>query len=264
MDESPGSSPFASAAAYYDRFRAPYAPGALDAVIAALALGRTARVLDLGCGPGTIAIPLSLAVGEVVAVDLDSQMLAEGQRLAAAQGRHNICWIQGRAEDVLPGLGQFHAAVLGQSLHWMDRDLLLKQLADAVVDGGGVAILDEGARRMPESWAGIAAGVAARYLGRTGRHPLKHPETDHEPSLRRSAHFSDFTVREFSHQITRDVASIVGCIYSGVGATREMFGDRAPAFEAELTQALLRFNPSGVFNEQLETAVFLAPKRRRP
>ena len=39
-----------------------------------------------------------------------------------------------------------------------------------------------------------------------------------------------------------------------------MFGDRAPDFEAELFEALMRFNPSGVFREHLETEVLLAPK----
>jgi 2-polyprenyl-3-methyl-5-hydroxy-6-metoxy-1,4-benzoquinol methylase len=40
---------------------------------------------DLGCGPGTIAIPLSRTVAEVVAVDLDADMIAEGRPLAASQ-----------------------------------------------------------------------------------------------------------------------------------------------------------------------------------
>ena len=258
MDDSP----FASAAIYYDRYRAPYASGALDQVIAAFALGPGSRALDLGCGPGTIAIPLSRVVAEVVAVDPDPHMLAEGQRLAAEMGRGNIRWIQGRAEDVLPGLGHFHAVTLGQSLHWMDRDLVLRRLADIVEDGGGVAILDEGRRRAPESWAGVAADLVSSYLGPTGRHPSKHPEMDHEPSLRRSTHFYIFTVREFPSEITRDVVSILGCVYSSVRSTKPMFGDRAPAFEDELSRILIRLNPSGVFHEALETAVYLAPKAR--
>jgi ubiquinone/menaquinone biosynthesis C-methylase UbiE len=262
MADSPRPSPFADVAAYYDRFRAPYAPAALDHIVTAFALGEGARVLDLGCGPGTIAIPMSRSVAEVVAVDPDARMLAEGRRLAAQKGRSNIRWIQGRAEDVLPGLGQFRAVTLGQSLHWMDRDLILRRLADVVEDGGGLAILDEGARRPQESWAGVAMGLAASYLGRGSRHPLKHPEVDHQPSLRRSTHFQAFTQREFPSEITRDVSSIIGCVYSSVGAARQMFGDRAPAFEAELSRALIRLNPSGEFRETLETAVFLAAKSR--
>jgi ubiquinone/menaquinone biosynthesis C-methylase UbiE len=219
-------------------------------------------VLDLGCGPGTLAIPLSRVAAEVVAVDLDAAMLAEGRRLAATEGRANIRWVEARAEDIGSELGPFDAVTFGQSLHWMDRDRVLAQAANLLKDGGGLAIVDEGRDRAPESWMRVAATVAAGYLGRRGRHPLKHPESDHEPSLRRSRHFAAFTVREFPSEITRDVASVLGCVYSGVQATRPMFGDRVAAFEADLSEALLRFNPSGVFHETLATAVFIAPKAR--
>ena len=257
MDESP----FAEAAAWYAAGRPPYAPGALAHVVGGLGLGVGSRVLDLGCGPGVIAIPLSRTVAQVIAADLDANMLAEGRRLAAEAGRDNIRWVQGRAEAVLPELGRFDAVTLGQSLHWMDRDLVLRLIGEALVDGGGLAILDEGLARTPESWAPIAAEVVARYLVRPGRHPGKHPEIDHAPSLRRSAHFADFTVREFSGEIARDVRSILACVYSSVGASRAKFGDRAAAFEADLTQALLSREPSGLFHERIETAVYLARKR---
>ena len=44
---------------------------------------------------------------------------------------------------------------------------------------------------------------------------------------------------------------------------RNLFGDNAEAFEAELTKALLRLNPAGVFNERIETEVVIAPKISR-
>ncbi|MGP3936494.1 class I SAM-dependent methyltransferase [Nonomuraea sp. KM88] len=71
---------FGGAAPYYARYR----PGYGEAVIAHLAetLGSDSRVLDLGCGPGTIAIPLAPGVKAVFAVDPAQEMLAEGRRLA--------------------------------------------------------------------------------------------------------------------------------------------------------------------------------------
>jgi len=42
-----------------------------------------------------------------------------------------------------------------------------------------------------------------------------------------------------------------------------LFGGSASAFEAELTKALLSLNPAGVFYEQVETEVIIAPKRVR-
>ena len=254
-------SPFDDAAIYYDRFRAPYAPAALRYIGDTLGLGRDARVLDLGCGPGTIAIPLSRLAVEVVAVDPGAAMLAEARRLAALRGVTNIRWIQGRAEDLPSDLGTFQLVTMGQSFHWMDRDRVLRQLADLVEPGGALAILDEGRRRPQESWEPLAAAVARQFLTRRGRHPLKHPEVAHAPSLRRSSHFADFTVREFAFEITRDTASILGCVYAGVGLSKSALGERAAAFETELVEALLRLNPSGLFHEQLETAVLIAPRR---
>lgn len=188
-------------------------------------------------------------------------MLAEGRRLASARGAKNIRWIQGRAEDIASDLGTFQLVTMGQSFHWMDRDHVLRRLVEVLEPGGGLAILDEGRRRPQESWEPVVAEVAERFVGPRGRHPLKHPETAHEPSLKRSDHFANFTVREFPWEIVRDTASIVGCSYSGVSVSKSMLGDRTSAFEAELVQALLQLNPSGVFREQLETSVLLAPMR---
>jgi SAM-dependent methyltransferase len=163
----------------------------------------------------------------------------------------------GRAEDVLPGLCAFDLVTMAQSFHWMDRDLVLARLAEAIRPGGGLVIVDEGRRRPQESWELVAGQVVERFLGRTTRHPLKHPEKAHEPSLRRSHRFSDFTVREFASQLTRDLASIRGAVYSGISSARPLFGDRLAEFETALTAALLELNPTGVFHEQLETAVYV-------
>jgi len=257
-------SPFEAAAPYYDRFRPPYAPEAFDYVVAALGLGPGARVLDLGCGPGTLAIPLSRQVAEVVAVDPDAGMLAQGERLAAERGAGAIRWVHASAEAVCGELGDFDAVAMGQSFHWMRRDLVLAQLGRIVRDGGGLALIAPGKRRPQESWEPVAAEVVRRYLGERPRHPGANPqEPEHEPALRRSGHFHSFATREFPSRINRDVASILGCLYSISSSAKPLFGDRAPAFERDLTAALLAANPSVVFEEQLETEVLIAPKMAR-
>ncbi len=252
--------PFESAAPFYDRFRAPYASAALDYVVQASRLGRNSRILDLGCGPGTLAIPLSRSVAEVVAVDPGTGMLAQARRLASEGDATNIQWVQCRAEDLATAHGTFDLVTMGQSFHWMDRDRVLFHLADFVREGGAIAILDEGRRRPQESWEPAAAQVINRFLGAPERHPQKHREVEHEPSLRRSSHFSEFSRQEFPFELTRDVASILGCVYSSIRVSRSALGEAASQFELELTDALLRESPSGVFKERLETSVLLAPR----
>jgi ubiquinone/menaquinone biosynthesis C-methylase UbiE len=258
------SSPFAGTAPYYDRFRAPYAQAAIHFIFERYSLSKGVRALDLGCGPGTIAIPLSYTVGEVVAVDPDGAMIAEGRRLAASRGRHNIQWLRSRAEDIPLGAEPFRVTTIGQAFHWMDRDEVLRKLAILITDGGGLALVNAGKRRPQESWEPVADQIVAKFLLPRTRHPKSNPqEPEHEPALVRSKYFSNFTAHEFPSTITRDINSIIGCIYSISRSARPLFGDNAKAFEAELTKALLSLNPAGVFNEQVETEVVIAPKRAR-
>lgn len=260
MADSPAAWPFADAAPYYDACRPPYAPDALTFVADAFGIGPGVRVLDLGCGPGTLAIPLSRLGARVVAADPDAAMLAEGRRLAREGGAGDVQWLCGRAEDVVADAGTFRLATFGQSLHWMDRDLVLERLGSAIEADGGLAIFDETPGAPRESWARTAAQVVSRYVGRPPRHPMKHAEAAHEPSLLRSRHFATFEAHGFTVAFDRSPASILGCIYSGVHTTRPAFGDRRDRFEAELLQALSALNPAGVFRERAATSVWIARK----
>jgi len=261
MPASFDTSPFAGTAPYYDRFRAPYARAAIDFIVERYDLDEGVRALDLGCGPGTIAIPLSCAAAQVVAVDPDAGMIREGQRLAASLGRQNIQWLQSRAEDISLGSGPFRVCTIGQAFHWMDRDQVLRKLAILIADRGGLALVNPGRRRPQESWEPVADQLIAKFLGPRTRHPKSNPqEPEHEPALIRSECFSRFTAHEFSGAITRDIRSIIGCVYSRSSSARPLFGDKVQTFEAELTKALLSLNPAGTFNEQIETEVVIAPR----
>lgn len=57
--------------------------------------------------------------------------------------------------------------------------------------------------------------------------------------------------------------SIIGCVYSISSSARPLFGNNAKAFDAELAKTRLSLNPAGVFNEQVETEVVIAPNTAR-
>lgn len=76
---------FRGAAAYYRRGRLPYAPGLADVLAGVLKLDGHGRLIDVGCGPGTLALGLAHLFSEVVGVDADSGMIAEATRYAGGR-----------------------------------------------------------------------------------------------------------------------------------------------------------------------------------
>jgi len=251
---------FKGAAAFYERHRAPYAQAAIEFAVERLGVRGASRLIDLGCGPGTLARRFAPRVAEVIAMDPDADMLAEGRRLATSEGHSNITWMRAGSAELGQLKETFRAAVMGQSFHWMDRDRVLRDLHGLVEDGGGIALINPGRRRPQESWEPVVAEVVQRYLGSPPPHPQRNVEPHHTPALHRSA-FEITDDTEFSSTIRRDIPSIIGAVYSASGSTQRLFGDRLGDFEADLTAALRRLRPGGDFQETIETGVVVAMKR---
>jgi len=254
---------FAGAAEYYARYRVPYPPSAIAYIAESFALDRGCRALDLGCGPGTLAIPLGAIVGEVTAMDPDPGMLWTGRRLAKEAGVGNIRWIAGGSRDLAQARGPFRLAAMGQSFHWMDRHQVLEDLRGLIEPAGGIALVAPAARRPQESWEEAADEVVRRFLGEPATHPQRNPEPRHEPALDRSE-YEIVARREFPSTVERDFASILGALYSMSGSARRLFGDEGPRFETELREAMGELNPAGVFREKVETEVVIARLRTKP
>jgi len=126
--------------------------------------------------------------------------------------------------------------------------------------GGGLVVINPGRRRPQESWEPLAHEVVSRYVTPRARHPSKSPELAHEPSLLRSAAFSEFTPTEYAMEFERDIASIIGYAYSMSNSPKSDFGTRAADFERELSSELLKMSPSGIFRERVETELIVAKR----
>jgi SAM-dependent methyltransferase len=92
-----------------------------DALAQELALGGRGRLLDVGCGPGSLALVLAPQFEWVVGIDADADMIAEARREAERLAVRNADWIAMRAEDITPALGAFRVVTFAQSFHWMDK-----------------------------------------------------------------------------------------------------------------------------------------------
>jgi len=103
-------------------------------------------VLDLGCGPGRLTVPLARRVGaqgHVVAVDIRDGMLDRARDKARAAGLTNIQFIRGAAGEVALGNDRFDRTFLVTVLGEIpDRDAALKEIFAALKPGGTLSVTE--------------------------------------------------------------------------------------------------------------------------
>ena len=68
-----------------------------EALVKSLGIKPPLKVLDLGCGDGTTAIPLALAGAEVVGIDIAKNLVDAGNRRATEMGLNNLTFQEGDA-----------------------------------------------------------------------------------------------------------------------------------------------------------------------
>ncbi len=130
---------FESAAQYYLQGRPAYADRLIRRVAGLLGLDGAQKVLDLGTGPGQLAIAFAPYVGEVTAIDPEPEMLRiAGEQSAKAGVRLNLR--EGSSYTLDAALGPFDLATIGRAFHWMDRASTLLALDGIVSPGGAVAL----------------------------------------------------------------------------------------------------------------------------
>ena len=126
---------YAGSAAFYPTGRLPYPPLLAEVLRDELGLDGTGRLLDVGCGPGSLTLLLAPLVAEAVGVDADADMLREAARAATTAGITNVSWRHLRAESLPTEFGTFRLATFAQSFHWMDRALVARPASRAARTG---------------------------------------------------------------------------------------------------------------------------------
>ncbi|MFG1707920.1 class I SAM-dependent methyltransferase [Nonomuraea sp. M3C6] len=248
---------FGGAAPYYAKYRSTHGDPAIEHL--AMTFGRDSTVLDLGCGPGTVAIPLARRVREVLAVDPDEEMLEEGRRLAREAG--NIRWLHGDSTR-LRELPAFDHIVMGRSFHWMDRRAVLAELNELLPPGGVVALVGPGQDPEDPPWEpamrrvrdefGVNTFTATNSYQATGEHP--HDVLATSP-------FSDLDSAMYEQRLKYDLAAVIGLQLSYSYTAPARLGDRLESFTEATRRALLALNPSGRWEYVEVTEVLIA---RRP
>jgi len=265
---------FEGAAPYYRRGRIPYAEGLADMLAKSLGLDGHGRLLDVGCGPGTIALRLAYLFEEVVGLDPDPAMLEEAQRAARDQGATNASWLQMRAEDLPAGLGTFRVVTFAQSFHWMDRPKVAVAVRSMVEPHGAVVQVDPGrdgvaddADPGPYPAAPFQAidALRRRYLGpdrRAGR-GFRNTSPSGEDAIFQAAGFLP-EVRvpvPGARVLDRTTDDLVAWVFSASSTAPHLFGDDLGRFEADLRAVLDEASPTRRFSVPLSDTTL---RVRRP
>jgi len=119
--------------------RPPYPAEFFRDVAKKLGFGKQHRLIDLGTGPGLLALGFAPYVGRIVGVDPEPAMLAAA-REAAGRASQAFTLIEGKAEDLAGDVGPFDVVTIGRALHWMDRDAISARLERLVAPNGAILV----------------------------------------------------------------------------------------------------------------------------
>ena len=261
---------YAGSAAHYAEGRVPYPDELADALVLELGLNGRGRLLDVGCGPGSLTLLLAPRFEQAIGVDADQQMLAEAQRRAVAAEITNVDWLPRRAEDLSRDLGSFRLATLAQSFHWMNRKRVAGLVRGLLTSDGALVHVHATTHEGVDGEAGLQHprpprreidALIREFLGPRRRAGQGHRpgvavtegEQGHSEALiYRAAGFVRPTRIEVpGHGVTRSADQVVASVFSLSYAAPHLLGDRAFEFEQELRALLRDCSPEGEFSEQM-------------
>jgi SAM-dependent methyltransferase len=261
---------YAGTAPFYDRFRPPYPVALFDDLCRRLPVSGAGRLLDLACGTGQIAVPLSSRFAAVVAVDQENESVSFGRAKALSAGAGNIEWLTGAAETVVID-GPFELVAIGNAFHRLKRQVVADRMMDWVRPGGGVALVWAGTPAEGDRpWQTELADSFVDWMTKAGtadRVPTTWQASitadPHERVLERAGleYVGKF---EFIEDQTWTVETLIGFAYSTSMLNRRALGDHCREFERNLAERLGPHSLDGTFRLSARHAYELAIRPARP
>ncbi len=124
----------------------PFSDEVAQNAIARLELQPGMKVLDAGCGPGRLTVPIARELGpkgQVVAIDIQPEMLRRAQQRAEAAGLKNVDFRQAGVGEGHLEKNHFDRALLVTVLGEIpDREAALKEIFAALKPGGFLSITE--------------------------------------------------------------------------------------------------------------------------
>jgi SAM-dependent methyltransferase len=245
---------FRSAVPFYARYRLGYPDSLIARTAVLVGLKPGDAVMDLGCGPGLLSVPLAKLGFKVIAIDPEPDMVA-ACRAAADEAGVAVEVRQGSSFDLPGGIGPLRLVTMGRSFHWMDRAATLKTLDGLVTADGALAFFDDDHPTTAENaWRRALRDLGDAY----GRSLSAHLQHMREPGYRSRESLlmaSAFPrIAGLSEYIRRTITAdeIVGLAFSLSTTSPGRLGEKAKDFERDLRAKLAELSPDRVFTEIAE------------
>jgi SAM-dependent methyltransferase len=263
-------------AEHYLRGRPPYSDELGAVLTRDLGLDGRGTLVDVGCGPGVLAVQLASLFDDVIGIDPDPDMLTEAERHARTYGHPTIEWRAGYAEDIATlAPGPARVVTFGQSFHWTEREFVASAVYELLVPGGALVAVahDIDARPQPRGRPPTdppiphseIAGLIANYLGsdyRTSRAGGWQPSDRYEDAIGRTRFGNARTVHAPGREgLTRDVDGVISGYLSMSYAAPHRFGNRLGSFISAMRSFLDARTDTGRFSDWPgDTAIIIADK----
>jgi SAM-dependent methyltransferase len=238
---------FASTVEFYARYREPYPSTFFQKVAEQIGPRGDETLLDVGCGPGMLAIGFAPFVGSCTGLDPEPLMIAAA-KAAAAEAGVALSLIDGRIEE-FPMTQTYDVITIGRAHHWLERAPTLAVLERILAhDSGHILICRASSVETPETpWVKPYRKVRSAWASGPAE---KHYRVDPSEWFRDSC-FSAVGETSVTERSQVTIADLIGRALSRSNTSPEVVAGGQGKFETQIAEALEPFVQDGVLEEQI-------------
>lgn len=228
-----------------DRYhlRAKYPPETFR-ILANLITDEPRVLLDAGSGTGDIARHMLEYVERIDAVDISVPMMEHGKALPGGNSP-KIRWLQGAIEDI-PLAPPYALVTTGQSLHWMDWEVVLPRFARSLSPHGVLAVVNT--EVVPTAWSEDLLKIIRRYSTSPHYQPVDIIEELVKRHLFQKVGEASTAPVPFEQSVENQIEGF----HSQSSLSRDhMTPENAAAFDAEMRELLNSHAQDGKFTIQV-------------
>lgn len=233
----------------------PFYPDGVFSILLEIITAQPRKVLDVGAGTGDVARPLSKLVERVDAVDFSEAMLEKGRTLPGGDNSR-LNWIYGSVEEA-PLNPPYGLITAGESLHWMEWEIVFPRFQKILAPGGYLAIV--GRSEVASSWSGELLKLIQQFTTNKDYQPYNVVDEIEKRGLFEKVGEKQTEMIDFSQTID----SYVESIHSRNGFSRNrMSAQQAARFDTKARKLLSSFATEGKLNLKIiGTVTWGIPKK---